>query len=1275
MADLEQEAQTVVIKLTLETSRMSLIAGGVDVEQQITLLNQSSLSDIFELSLEDLPAQWGNFSNPRLNLFPGWSETVSLNLKVPQTVEPGLYQGKVVVASTGQAEQYRSFALLQVEVLPDPHQAVAAAEEVDAPATITNTYQNSQSEPEREFLSGPPSEEEYAQLLSDLGPSYRQFLATPPPPDPPEYPHTNGWTNPAQPILPAPQPNLNGYAYPTSRSYPAQIAPAYQPDPFNPPAPPPTLHPAQFWAETPNPLISDSSEAITTPPSTLPLEPEPEPGLQGPPPSVHPAQLWAETPNPVIADSYEAITMPPPTFLPEQEPEPTFTLSSSLVPPDPPPALPELAYQSAELELHLETNRVSLAAGIEVAEQQVRLTNLSDATGSFSLTVEDIPEEWYTLSARHFQLFPRWSEEFYLRVSVPQDTPGEVYRARVVATSQSHSEVQSQVILEIEVQATSLDAMLWAGEGQAAEPLVAGGVIELELETRQMSLLVGESVEQQIRLRNVSAPPGNFDLGLQGIPSGWYSFSCATVNLFPNWQEEVYLRVALPADAVALVYAAQVVAVAVGHPEIRAEVGLEIQAQGIKPTIVEPLPGAVRAPDPDGLTVKQIPIMLPPVEPIQVTPLVAPAPTYPDQALPPVAPPYAPQPGWQPQPVAEPPRKQRWFQRRKDNKPSAPAPGYNGQPPYYYPPDPNQAYPQNYAPPPGQAYPPAPNQGYPPQSYAPAPIQGYAPQSYPPAPEQGYPQQNYAPAPIQGYPPQNYAPAPNQGYPPQNYAPAPEQSYTPAPAQAYAPVPEQVPSSDPSQARLTLDELFQPAAQATPISFGAAPDSQPTNRPSGSAITTPPTRPPGATPGYGSTKIGIALDAPRMTLVAGGEKATQTINLTNLTSLPDNFDISIEGIPSSWFNLSTTELNLFPNWSGTVTIEIEVSEKVPPNLYSGRVIVASRNQAGLRSEAGLEVEVVAPLRLQARLQPRRAKAFKAHYNLILRNRSMSEAILPLRLSPSNPYCVGQFSPAEARIAGRQSVTVKLKVQLAPKTPQEQALQLQNFEILVQPKWIVAQRQVMTPDVLIEGEYNSESRWAVIWRHPWLFATATLLLLIVIFWSLLILPAIQNGIFLLADRVAYTNTGPLPKSLRVEQNDFTDTIQNKINALPSVFKVEVRFYEDLPVAGKPDEKQLVVIKLTSFFVTAEMRGHLQVTPDTGELIFKSEPNPKQSESFPWFFASPEKFVKDKITKKLKGWLAPQNQRLDKAEIEGNTLYLRLKPCGTNDLGCQIEVNKK
>lgn len=400
-------------------------------------------------------------------------------------------------------------------------------------------------------------------------------------------------------------------------------------------------------------------------------------------------------------------------------------------------------------------------------------------------------------------------------------------------------------------------------------------------------------------------------------------------------------------------------------------------------------------------------------------------------------------------------------------------------------------------------------------------------------------------------------------------------------------------------------------------------------------------------------RVDIRPETTEMTVLAGGS-AEQQINLVNLTVLPDEFELRVEELPESWYSFSHNRVNLFPNWSDAIKLKIEVSAKVQPNIYTGRVVAVSRTQPNLRTEFPLTIRVLAPLKVDVRLDPRRNSGFKADYNLILRNRSQCDGLMTLSLA-DNEFCLPHFSQTQVRLAAGKTQTVTLRVGLRPKTPPDQQTLAQNFQVRVQPQWYMNQGIVTTPDATIEGSYTHTSRWGFLGRHPKLITFLVVLLILILIFRLLVWLISTLLLGAMDGNVHFAGQAVTP--LRVEQNDFDNTIKSDspLGAINAQLSAEVEFDE---TAAWP-----VVIKLHVFSLPPmTMDGKIIV--QNNQLVFV--PRDKgQPGSFPWLFMPPTDVVKH-LNDKFQAWLNTQSNRpqLQCTRVEGNTLYINLTSGGTS-----------
>jgi hypothetical protein len=129
---------------------------------------------------------------------------------------------------------------------------------------------------------------------------------------------------------------------------------------------------------------------------------------------------------------------------------------------------------------------------------------------------------------------------------------------------------------------------------------------------------------------------------------------------------------------------------------------------------------------------------------------------------------------------------------------------------------------------------------------------------------------------------------------------------------------------------------------------------------------------------------------------------------------------------------------------------------------------------------------------------------------------------------------------------------------------------------------------------------------------------------------------------------------------VEQKALSDTIQTRFNPLAAFTQIEATFSE----ANQDMQLRLRAFGFFDFYV----QGQFEVTAETGDLILTKG----KFGDFPWFFAPPNKVV-EKLNIKIKQKLreiqgANVPLRMSRAVVEGNTLYILLENCKSNDRAC-------
>jgi uncharacterized membrane protein len=771
------------------------------------------------------------------------------------------------------------------------------------------------------------------------------------------------------------------------------------------------------------------------------------------------------------------------------------------------------------------------------------------------------------------------------------------------------------------------------------------GDFEITLKPDRLQLLPGNTLEATVTIINRSGVTGNMEVSLEGLPARLCQLSDDLVYMQPGWSDTLTLKVEVPASRPTASYDGQIIVKCIETPEVGGRKNIHLRigepeienpnalTSGKRATSKVSTAGValVATDNENALTSGKRPttklsnvmggLRIKP----QATSLAAQAAMQQQAAL----------------QAHDPNAATSVLQTRRANAAGPIVGGFaplnNGQP---------EAQPQQ--PPPQQFMPPAP---------AAQPKKGFLGGLF------GKKNQEQAPQQVVLFnAPQQ---APNQAQPMPPMAPPP--GAAPSGPRQYA-IPTR---SNPGAAAGGVASLFRPVANENSSGNGAS------ARPTSGTIGQPARR-----PGMTMPHAEVQLELPRLTIVAGND-VEQTISLANYTTLPDDFELSIESLPGNWFAFSDTEINLFPNQGATTKLTTKIPDKVRPNIYVGKVIVYARLQPGIRAEARLEVEVLSPLVVNGRISPKKARGYKANFNLLLRNSSMSDGTFRLSLAPDNRYCQAIFAPDVVRIAGGQNLSVPFKMTIAPKTPGDQKAQEQFFSIVVAPEWDVAGEKINTTEITADAIYKYDSPGGFIRRHPVFFSFLALFIIGFLVWSFLILPGIQatNQLYV-NQRSSFQRSGPNNNSLRIEPVLLSQAVQS-FNAFSAISKVDIKFTEEEQsnvtsrtvyrgnvLTDTIQSKGKMVVEANLFALKFNISGRMGVNQRTGEVLFIAD-NQGQLNDFPWILAPPDRLWEE-YSKRLRQTLVPKTGSnaffVNFIEVEGNNLYMRLEPCLSRTFAC-------
>lgn len=197
------------------------------------------------------------------------------------------------------------------------------------------------------------------------------------------------------------------------------------------------------------------------------------------------------------------------------------------------------------LLLTLEPDQVAVDPG-EMTRATARVENRAESLDTLSLSLEGLPETWYTLTVRALALFPGDREEVRLALHPPPDAqPGE-HAFRLLASSQDDPGRQATAAGRLRVGRELLSP--GPPEPPPTDEDERPGVTVL-IRTPEVELRPGDQLEVLLRVQNTGEAADRYHLSILGLDPRWVHLEPTSLSLSPGEAEELSLVLSVPPRA------------------------------------------------------------------------------------------------------------------------------------------------------------------------------------------------------------------------------------------------------------------------------------------------------------------------------------------------------------------------------------------------------------------------------------------------------------------------------------------------------------------------------------------------------------------------------------------------------------------------------------------------------------------------------------------------------------------------------------------------------
>ena len=191
-------------------------------------------------------------------------------------------------------------------------------------------------------------------------------------------------------------------------------------------------------------------------------------------------------------------------------------------------------------------------------------------------------------------------------------------------------------------------------------------------------------------------------------------------------------------------------------------------------------------------------------------------------------------------------------------------------------------------------------------------------------------------------------------------------------------------------------------------------------------------RTPGAEPGRDGR---LSLN-----VVPGAQPAILHARVRNISEIVDHFNITIHGLPDSWYTVVPPTVYLLPLGHGTeCEYEAEIRFHPPPRPEAEArrwdlwVVASSRSRGVIAAIASFALHVEPFELLEPSVHPReRGRRRKAHYEVTLRNQGNVTSLAALGLGGVEERCRHEFARPQLELASGEETKTRLTVR--PRRP-------------------------------------------------------------------------------------------------------------------------------------------------------------------------------------------------------------------------------------------------
>ena len=178
-----------------------------------------------------------------------------------------------------------------------------------------------------------------------------------------------------------------------------------------------------------------------------------------------------------------------------------------------------------------------------------------------------------------------------------------------------------------------------------------------------------------------------------------------------------------------------------------------------------------------------------------------------------------------------------------------------------------------------------------------------------------------------------------------------------------------------------------------------------------------------------SDAIRVRVVPDSLQVLPNGDAVEAVVTVQNTGVAVDQYAVELDGLPTTWYTLSTASVALFPQDKDEARLVIR-----PPKgngaragFYPFNVVVVSRADASQTSRAEATLQIGTVETFEVDMSPRKVIGRRGRYNLTMRNGGNTDLDVALEGGDAEELCRYTFTPATLQLSAGQMAAVALLV--------------------------------------------------------------------------------------------------------------------------------------------------------------------------------------------------------------------------------------------------------